>query len=168
MFGFQLSDMDNGHVQWSNTKKPDVENSRLRPLNFNYTYLILDITYQRNSNGYKHTNVSGSNNQMRRVVMLYGYTGWNRRWKIDLWTSNSYISACTQVRQQQNSNGCTYVFGVRLSNMDSGHVLRSNRKWTIQESGFLTFISHITACTLDNNDIPTAKQMFRGQNIKWG
>jgi len=40
-FGVQLSNKDSGNVVRTNAKKPEVENSIWRPLNFNYVYLSL-------------------------------------------------------------------------------------------------------------------------------
>jgi len=111
---------------------------------------------------YEFFGVKQSNEDSGNVVRSNGMKPEVANWRF--WTSNTYTSACTQVRQQLNSNDCTYVYGVR-----------DYQIWIVvifygqTGSGKLKIAaSKLSACTLDNNEIPTAKQMFRGRNIKWG
>jgi len=68
-FGVQLSNKDSSNVVRSTGKKPEVDTSRWRPLNFDYVYLSLYTRLHRNFNG--HTYVIGvqlSNKDSDNVV----------------------------------------------------------------------------------------------------
>jgi len=77
--GVQLS--NSGNVVRSNGKKPEVNNSRWRPLNFDYiqSQLVQKIA---STLARAIPMFSRSNCQIRIVVMLYGQTETNRKWTI--------------------------------------------------------------------------------------
>jgi len=67
-----------------------------------------------------------------------------------------YISISLYPRNQRNFNGYTYVFGVKLSNKESGDVVRPNGKKPKVENPRLRSLNFQLACTYNINEIATA------------